>query len=69
MLAANVSEIAEEVKAGQLRMLGVMSPERSPFLPGAPTFKLSLQPLVIKGEDYRAFLKKNEQETKKLMGW
>jgi tripartite-type tricarboxylate transporter receptor subunit TctC len=116
VLAANVSEVAEEVKAGQLRMLGVMSPERSPFLPNAPTFKeqgynqiwsnsrgiaapaglpkdvqaklvaalektlsskehqdkalkLSLQPLVIKSEDYRAFLKKNEQETKKLMGW
>jgi tripartite-type tricarboxylate transporter receptor subunit TctC len=116
VLAANISEIAEEVKAGQLRMLGVMSPERSRFLPNAPTFKeqgynqvwsvsrgiaapaglpkdvqdklvaalektlsskehqdkalnLSLQPLVIKGEDYRAFLKKGEQDTKKLMGW
>jgi len=116
VLAANISEIAEEVKAGQLRMLGVMSPERSRFLPNAPTFKeqgynqvwsvsrgiaapaglpkdvqdklvaalektlsskehqdkalnLSLQPLVIKGEAYRAFLKKGEQDTKKLMGW
>jgi len=116
VLAANISEIAQEVKAGQLRMLGVMSPQRSPFLPDAPTFKeqgynqvwsvtrgiaapaglpkdveaklvaalektlsskehqekavrLSLQPLVIKGEEYRKFLKDNEQATKKLMGW
>ena len=39
VLGANVSEIAEEVKAGQLRVLGVMSAERSRFLPDAPTFK------------------------------
>ncbi len=116
VLAANVSEIAEEVKAGQVRMLGVMATERSRFLPNAPTFKeqglnqvwsvtrgiagpaglpkeaetklvaaleqvlnskehqqkaeqLSLEPKVIKGEDYRKFLKTNEQDTKKLMGW
>jgi tripartite-type tricarboxylate transporter receptor subunit TctC len=116
VLAANVSEIAEEVKAGQVRMLGVMATERSRFLPAAPTFKeqglnqvwsvtrgiagpaglpkeaetklvaaleqvlnskehqqkaeqLSLEPKVIKGEDYRKFLKTNEQDTKKLMGW
>jgi putative tricarboxylic transport membrane protein len=116
VLAANVSEIAEEVKAGQVRMLGVMATERSRFLPGAPTFReqglnqvwsvtrgiagpaglpkeaetklvaaleqvlnskehqqkaeqLSLEPKVIKGEDYRKFLKTNEQDTKKLMGW
>jgi tripartite-type tricarboxylate transporter receptor subunit TctC len=116
VLGANVSEVAEEVKAGQLRMLGVMAPERSRFLPDAPTFKeqgfhqvwsvsrgvaapaglpkeveaklvaaltqvinskehrdraekLSLQPLVIGGADYRKFLKDNEQDTKKLMGW
>ena len=97
-------------------MLGVMAPERSRFLPDAPTFKeqgfnqvwsvsrgiaapadlpkdveakldaalektlnsqehqakaeqLSLEPRVIKGEDYRKFLKDNEQATKKLMGW
>ncbi len=116
VLAANVSEIAEEVKAGQVRMLGVMATERSRFLPDALTFKeqglnqvwsvtrgiagpaglpkeaetklvaaleqvlnskehqqkaeqLSLEPKVIKGEDYRKFLKTNEQDTKKLMGW
>ena len=30
---------------------------------------LSLEPKVIKGEDYKRFLKDNEQSTKKLMGW
>jgi tripartite-type tricarboxylate transporter receptor subunit TctC len=39
VLASNVSEIATEVKDGQLRVLGVMSPQKSPFLPGGPTFK------------------------------
>jgi tripartite-type tricarboxylate transporter receptor subunit TctC len=116
VLGANVSEVAEEVKAGQLRLLGVMAPQRSRFLPDAPTFKeqgfnqvwsvsrgiaapaglpkdvegkltaalektlsskehqqkaeqLSLEPMVIKGEAYRKFLKDNERDTKKLMGW
>jgi tripartite-type tricarboxylate transporter receptor subunit TctC len=116
VLGANVSEVAQEVKAGQLRLLGVMGPSRSRFLPDAPTFKeqgfnqvwsvtrgiaapanlakdaqaklvsalgqvinskehqaraeqLSLEPLVIQGEDYRKFLKDNEQATKKLMNW
>jgi tripartite-type tricarboxylate transporter receptor subunit TctC len=31
--------------------------------------QLSLEPLVMKGDVYRAFLKDNEQSTKKLMGW
>jgi len=39
VLGANISEVAEEVKAGQFRILGVMSPQRSRFLPNAPTFK------------------------------
>ena len=30
---------------------------------------LALDPQIIKGEDYRNFLKDNEQATKKLMGW
>ena len=38
VLGANVSEIAEEVRSGQLRLLGVMAPARSRFLPDAPTF-------------------------------
>ena len=39
VLGANISEVAEEVKAGQVRLLGVMAPQRSRFLPDAPTFK------------------------------
>jgi tripartite-type tricarboxylate transporter receptor subunit TctC len=39
VLAANVSEVAQEVRAKQFRLLGVMSPTRSRFLPDAPTFK------------------------------
>src|SRR5688572_286786 len=116
VLGANVSEVAEEVRSGQLRLLGVMAPERSRFLPGAPTFKeqgfnqvwsvsrgiaapaglpkdveakltaalesvlstrehqgkaeaLSLQTQPIKGDNYRKFLKDNEDSTKRLMGW
>jgi tripartite-type tricarboxylate transporter receptor subunit TctC len=116
VLGANISEVAEEVRSGQLRLLGVMSPQRSKFLPDAPTFKeqgfnqvwsvsrgvaapaglpreieaklteslekvlsskehrdraegLSLQPEIIKGAAYREFLVRNEQDTKKLMGW
>jgi tripartite-type tricarboxylate transporter receptor subunit TctC len=116
VLACNVSEVAEDIKAGQFRVLGVMSAARSPFIPDAPTFReqgfdevwsvsrgiaapaglpkdveatlaghlekaisskehkakaeaLALDPQIIKGEDYRKFLKDNEQATKKLMGW
>jgi tripartite-type tricarboxylate transporter receptor subunit TctC len=116
VLGANVSEVAEDVKAGQLRLLGVMAPARSRFLPDAPTFQeqgfnqiwsvsrgiaapaglpndveaklighlektlsskehqqkaeaLSLEPSVIGGDQYRRFLRDNEQSTKKLMGW
>jgi tripartite-type tricarboxylate transporter receptor subunit TctC len=39
VLGANVSEAAEEVRAGKLRVLGVMAPERSRFMPDVPTFK------------------------------
>jgi tripartite-type tricarboxylate transporter receptor subunit TctC len=116
VLSANISEVAEEARAGTLRILGVMAPERSPFLPDVPTFKelgfnqvwsvsrgiaapaglpknvqdtlsaalektlnsaehqqkarqLSLEPRVIKGDDYKKFLKDNEVATKTLMGW
>lgn len=31
--------------------------------------QLSLEPLVMKGDQYRKFLKDNEQSTKKVMGW
>jgi putative tricarboxylic transport membrane protein len=30
---------------------------------------LALDPQIIKGEDYRKFLKDNEHATKKLMNW
>jgi len=116
VLGANISEVAEEAKAGTLRILGVMAPERSRFLPNVPTFReqgynqvwsvsrgiaapasllkeveaaltaglektlqskahqqkaeeLSLEPHMIKGAEYKKFLKDNEVSTKKLMGW
>jgi tripartite-type tricarboxylate transporter receptor subunit TctC len=37
--ACNVSEAAEDAKSGVIRVLGVMSPTRSKFLPNAPTFR------------------------------
>jgi tripartite-type tricarboxylate transporter receptor subunit TctC len=37
--ACNVSEGAEDVKAGIIRPLGVMSEQRSVFLPNVPTFR------------------------------
>ena len=116
VLACNVSEVAEDLRAGQYRILGVMAAERSPFIPNGPTFReqgydevwavsrgiaapaglpkevetaligylekaialkehrakaeaLSLDPQIIKSDDYRKFLKDNEQATKKMMGW
>lgn len=116
VLAANVSEAAENVRNGKIRALGVMAPERSKFMPNAPTFreqgldqvwavsrgvagpaglpkdveaaliamlektistkehrekaeKLSLDPLILKGEAYRKYLKEKEQATKTLMKW
>jgi tripartite-type tricarboxylate transporter receptor subunit TctC len=39
VLAANVSEVAEDIRAGQFRVLGVMSEQRSPFIPNGPTFR------------------------------
>lgn len=38
VLGANISEVAEEAKSGALRILGVMAPARSKFLPNDPTF-------------------------------
>jgi len=39
VLGANVSEVVAQARAGELRVLGVMSPQRSEFLPDVPTFK------------------------------
>lgn len=39
ILAANVSEVAAQHESGELRVLGVMSPERSDFMPDVPTFR------------------------------
>ena len=39
VLGANISEVAEEARSGALRILGVMSPARSKFMPNAQTFK------------------------------
>lgn len=39
LLSSNVSEVIEEARAGTIRILGVMAPERSKFYPNVPTFK------------------------------
>lgn len=39
ILGANVSEVIAQHEAGELRVLGVMAPERSAFLPDVPTFR------------------------------
>jgi tripartite-type tricarboxylate transporter receptor subunit TctC len=39
VLGANISEVAAEAKAETIRVLGVMAPERSRFLPNVATFK------------------------------
>lgn len=116
VLGGNVSEIAAEAASGDFRVIGVMSPERSEFLPDVATFKeqgfdqvwsvsrgiagpaglpediqnallealqqtitsdahtqkaeeLSLAPEVVKGEEYKTFLKDTETQIQGLMGW
>lgn len=39
VLGANVSEVIAQAEEGELRILGVMSNERSEFLPDIPTFR------------------------------
>jgi len=39
VLGANVSEVIKLHESGELRVIGVMAPERSEFLPDVPTFK------------------------------
>jgi len=116
LYACNVSEAAEDIKSGVVRPLGVMSAERSKFIPNVPTFReqgfnevwstsrgvagppnlpkdietmliatlektigsaehkkkaeaLALDPQIIKGADYKKFLKEQEVATKTLMKW
>ncbi len=39
ILGANVSEVMSQLESGELRVLGVMAPERSEFMPDVPTFR------------------------------
>lgn len=39
VLGANVSEVAAQMASGEIRVLGVMAPQRSGFLPDVPTFR------------------------------
>jgi tripartite-type tricarboxylate transporter receptor subunit TctC len=38
-VVAGVSEVRNQVRAGNLRLLGVMAPERTPLFPDVPTFR------------------------------
>lgn len=55
VLAINLSEAAEMVKAGQLRALGIQSEKRSPELPEVPTFSEQGFSTVIQGTASRGF--------------
>lgn len=70
VLASNLSEIVTEVKDGQLRVLGVMSPTKSRFLPTSPTFKeqgYDIEAAVSRGIAGPAGLPKDIEE--KLVAW
>jgi tripartite-type tricarboxylate transporter receptor subunit TctC len=45
--AINLSEAVQSIRSGDLRLLGVMSSERSPYLPEAPTFAEQGYDLVV----------------------
>ena len=70
VLACNLSEITTEVKDNQLRVLGVMSPTKSRFLPNSPTFKeqgFDLEASVSRGIAGPAGLP--QEIADKLVGW
>ncbi|MFL9825651.1 tripartite tricarboxylate transporter substrate binding protein [Rhodoplanes sp. SY1] len=70
VLACNLSEIVTEVKDNQLRVLGVMSPTKSRFLPTSPTFKeqgYDIEASVSRGVAGPAGLPKDVEE--KLVAW
>ena len=58
-----ISEVAEDIKAGQFRVLGVMATERSAFIPNAEVtiypWKDSPAHVDAVVEHARSFLKKN----------
>lgn len=43
----NLSEVTQLIRSGDLKLLGVMSSERSPYLPDAPTFAEQGYDLVV----------------------
>lgn len=43
----NLSEVIQLIRSGELRLLGVMASERSPYLPDAPTFAEQGYDLVV----------------------
>ncbi|MDC7784431.1 tripartite tricarboxylate transporter substrate binding protein [Rhodoplanes sp. TEM] len=70
VLACNLSEIVTEVKDNQLRVLGVMSPAKSRFLPTSPTFKeqgYDIEASVSRGIAGPAGLPKDVEA--KLVAW
>lgn len=54
-LAVNVSEVAEMIKAGQLRGLAVQSSKRSAEVPDVPTFTECGYPSIMQGTASRGF--------------
>jgi tripartite-type tricarboxylate transporter receptor subunit TctC len=116
LVGCNVSEVTNLVKSNQARVLGIMAPKESVFLPGVKTFKdqgidvqmsvsrgiavpantppeivqaltdalnkamqdpdhvkkakeMALALDIIRGDDYKNFLKSEEKKNKELMGW
>ena len=64
-------EVAEDVKGGQFEatLSAALEKTLNSKEHQQKAEQLSLEPLVMKGDQYRKFLKDNEQSTKKLMGW
>jgi len=52
--SGNVGDILSQLKSGDIRVLGVMDKEESPFLPGVKTFQAQGYPLL--GGSWRGYL-------------